>query len=370
MFRIRRQDVGTWRLVAQRVVTPSEDAAAAVAHLGAVQAQDLRAAATAVALRTATPTGTGTPTGLAAALDAGTVVRSWPMRGTLHLLRAVDLPWVLALCGPRTIAATRRRREQLSISDADLAVARETVLAHCPPGGTTRAAVLAALEAVGQATGGGRGYHLLHHLALTGDVCLGPLAGREQLFVPSASWVQAAQAPPDPLAEWTRRYLRGHGPATPADAAFWTGLPLGTARRGFEAVRAEFDAVQVEGFDGAEHLVDPALPDLVANHRTAARRVHLLPGFDEFLLGYADRSAVLDPEFAGRLTPGGNGVFRGTVVAGGRVVGAWTRAGDHPAVEEFVEFSAARRAALGRRARTLPSGWLGGHDRPARTERS
>lgn len=354
MLRLRRRDVGVWRLVAQRMVPAHEDAADVVAHLGAVQAQDLRAAATAVAVRT----GPETTAGLAAAFDDGTVVRSWPMRGTLHLLRADDLHWVLSLCGSRTITATRRRRAELSISDADLDVARRTVLAHCLPTGTPRAALLAALEAAGQATSAGRGYHLLHHLALTGDLCLGPLAGREQLFVPVATWVTGAAEPPDPVAEWTRRYLRGHGPATAADLAFWTGLPLGTARSGFESVRAEFESVEVEGREGVEHLLDPRLPDLVATHRTAARGVHLLPGFDEFLLGYADRSAVLAPEDAGRVTPGMNGVFRGTVVVGGQVAGTWTRAGDGTAVEEFEEFSTTRRTALRRRARTLPSGWF------------
>jgi hypothetical protein len=355
VIRLRRQDVGTWRLVAQRVVPVLPDATDVVTHLAAVQAQDLRAAATAVALRT----GAGTTAGLADALDAGTVVRSWPMRGTLHLLRADDLRWVLALCATRTISATRRRREQLAITDADLDVARAAVHAHCPPTGATRADLLAAFEAAGQGTGGGRGYHLLHHLALTADLCLGPLAGREQLFVPLDSWVPAGAVPADPLAEWTRRHLRGHGPTTAADVAFWTGLPLGTVRRGFDAVRAEFETVDV---DGVEHLVDPALPDLVAAHRTAARGVHLLPGFDEFLLGYADRSAVLAPEHAERVAPGGNGVFRGMLLVGGQVTGTWTRAGDRPDVVPFAELSSTRCAALDRRARTLPTGRLDQRD--------
>ncbi|WP_380172542.1 winged helix DNA-binding domain-containing protein [Kineococcus sp. DHX-1] len=355
MIRLRRQDVGVWRLVAQRVVPALDDAAAVVTHLGAVQAQDLRAAATAVALRTRP----GTTAGLAAALDAGTVVRSWPMRGTLHLVRAADLRWVLALCATRTITATRRRREQLAITDADLDVARATVRTNCPPTGATRADLLAAFEAAGQGTSGGRGYHLLHHLALTADLCLGPLAGREQLFVPLDSWVPEGVLPPDPLAEWTRRHLRSHGPTTATDVAFWTGLPLGTVRRGFEAVRTEFETVDVEG---VEHLVDPGLPDLVEAHRSAARGVHLLPGFDEFLLGYADRSAVLAPQHAERVAPGGNGVFRGMLVAAGQVVGTWTRAGDRPDVVPFTELSTTRRAAVDRRARTLPSGRLDQRD--------
>lgn len=349
--RLATQDVGTWRLVAQRVVPQLPDAAAVVDHLAAVQAQDLRAAATAVVLRTPE----GTTAGLAAALDAGSVVRSWPQRGTLHLLAAADLTWVLGLCAGRTDTAMRRRREQLGISPADLDVARDTAHRFLTTAGASRAELLAAFEAAGQATAAGRGYHLVVHLALTGVLCQGPLRGREQLFVPVDGWIAGHRAPPDPPAEWARRYLRGHGPATPADFAAWTGLPLGQARRGFAAVRGEFEAVLV---DDVEHLVAPEVPDLVAQHRRAVRALHLLPGFDEFLLGYADRSHVLAPEHAGRVAPGGNGVFRGTVVVGGTVVGAFTRDGTGLAHEAFTPFSASRAAALARRSATFPSGWF------------
>ncbi|WP_432541519.1 winged helix DNA-binding domain-containing protein [Kineococcus sp. SYSU DK002] len=363
---LRSGEVGVWRLAAQRVVPVLPDApdapdaaataAGVVRHLAAVQAQDLRAAATAVAVRTAA----GTVDGLAAALDAGTVVRSWPMRGTLHLIAAADLPWVLDLCAQRTVTATRRRRAELGISAADLDVARDTALGSLPPGGATRAELLAAFEAAGQATRAGRGYHLLLDLSLSGTLCQGPLRGREQLFVRAREWITGPATPADPLAEWTRRYLRGHGPATPADLAHWTGLPLGRARQGFAAVRDEFEAVTVEG---VEHLVAPEVPGLVAAHRRALRGVHLLPGFDEFLLGYRDRSHVLAPEHAGRVTPGGNGVFRGTVVVAGQVAGTWTRGGTGPAgdvvADPFTPLAPARAADLARRARTLPAGWLG-----------
>nr|WP_281373107.1 winged helix DNA-binding domain-containing protein [Kineococcus aurantiacus] len=331
-----------------------DGAADVVEHLAAVQAQDLRAAATAVALRTAG----GTVDGLAAALDAGRVVRSWPQRGTLHLLPAADLFWVLELCAGRTVAATARRREQLGISPADLDVARGTAARSLTRAGLTRAGLLAAFEAAGQATAAGRGYHLIVHLALTGALCQGPVRGREQLFVPAGEWVRDRRDPPDPLAEWARRYLRGHGPATAADFAAWTKLPLGRAREGFAAVRGEFETALV---DGVEHLLDPGLPDLVAAHRRAARGLHVLPGFDEFLLGYADRSHVLAPEHADRVTPGGNGVFRGTVVAGGRVVGTWDRVagrgGDRVAAQGFTGLPPTRAAALARRV--VPSGWFG-----------
>jgi hypothetical protein len=75
--------------------------------------------------------------------------------------------------------------------------------------------------------------------------------------------------------------------------------------------------------DGVEHYLDPETPDLLADYRAEACGTLLLPGFDEFVLGYGDRSAVLDPEHSDRIVPGGNGMFRPTVVHEGRIVGTW-----------------------------------------------
>ncbi|WP_432488646.1 winged helix DNA-binding domain-containing protein [Kineococcus sp. SYSU DK018] len=347
-------EVGLWRLVAQRVVPPLPGAAQVVEHLTCVQAQDLRAAATAVALRTAPGAA-----GLAAALDAGRVVRSWPLRGTLHLLPAADLPWVLALCAPRVLRSTATRRAGLGIGDDDVRAARTAAEGLLGGGrGASRAELLAAFEAAGQSTAAGRGYHLLLHLSLSGVLCLGPLRGGEQEFVLLAEHVSAPRVldGDEALAEIARRFLLSHGPATVADLARWAGLPVTAARRGVAAVRGELAAVDV---GGVELLHDPALGDLVAAHRGEAAALHLLPGFDEFLLGYADRSHVLPPEHVQRVVPGGNGVFRGTVVHGGAVVGTWGRGRPGVAAEPFGEFTPAQLREVERRAAALPDGRLG-----------
>ncbi|WP_345714348.1 DNA glycosylase AlkZ-like family protein, partial [Kineococcus glutinatus] len=183
-----------------------------------------------------------------------------------------------------------------------------------------REELLAAWQAAGLDVGGGRGYHLLHHLAVTGDVCLGPLAGAEQLVVAAATWIPRPRRleREEALAELALRYARSHGPATAADLARWAGLPVGDARAALALAAGQLERVRV---DGVEHHLDPRTPQLLAEHRAEAAGVLLLPGFDELLLGYADRSATLDAAFAPLVVPGGNGVFRATVLAGGRVVG-------------------------------------------------
>jgi hypothetical protein len=224
------------------------------------------------------------------------------------------------------VARSAVRHRELGLDTRTLDAACEVALSALADGTALgRAQRMAAWEQAGIGTTGQRGYHLLAYLAQTGQVCLGPTAPDrpgEQLVVASAWWLPAV-APldrDDALARLALRYLTGHGPATVADLARWSSLPVTEVRRGVSAVRDQLATVEVEG---VEHLMDPATPDRLAACRQAARQVVLLPGFDEYLLGYADRDAVLAPEHAERIVPGRNGVFRPTVVVDGQVVATW-----------------------------------------------
>ena len=241
-----------------------------------------------------------------AAYDAGTVVRSWPMRGTLHAVPAEDLGWMLALMTARPRAAAERRRGRLGLDEAAVREAGRIAERALPARGLARAGLLAAFAAAGLPTDAGRGYHLIVELAQRGVLCLGPTDGGEQRFVLVDRWITARRdlAGEAALAELALRFMTSHGPATEADLARWSGLPLGQVRTGLAAVR---DRLAVAEVDGVRHWSDPALPDLLAAHRAQARAVHLLPGFDELVLGYADRTATVPPGVAERIAPGGNG---------------------------------------------------------------
>src|SRR3954469_16492435 len=348
-------EVALLRLVAQRLTGPPLPAAAeTVRWLTAVQAQDYPGALTSVALRTE---GTARA-GVEAALGAGEVVRSWPMRSTLHLVAAEDLGWLLELCGPRVLAGAAKRRGKLGLEEADTERARELAVTALSGGGRlARTALLQAFDDGGVATTGQRGYHLLWYLAQTGTLVLGPTAGGEQLFVLTDEWIPKPRrlAGEEALAELALRFFRGHGPATVADLARWAGLTLTAVRAGLALVRPQLATLDV---DGTEHLLDPETPELLARARDEARGLFLLPGFDELVLGYGDRSAVLDPAFADRIVPGGNGMFRPTVVHGGRVVGTWRRVGSGARrrieTEPFTDFPDVVRDAITERAALLP----------------
>lgn len=312
------------RLAAQRIAAPLEgDAADVVRWLTAVQAQDFPGAVTSVALRLRN----GTRNSVLAALDAGTVVRSWPMRGTLHFVPAEDLGWMLRTTAPRMVDAMAKRRSELGIDDRIINTARG--LAHDVLAGGN---AVSRNELVGLWRDAGLlevkecGYHLIGYLAMTGVLCFGPVRGTEQQLVLIDEWITNPRRlePEQALGEFAARYFRSHGPATVKDFGWWTKLRAAEVKTGVAQARPGLESYW---HDGVEYLMDPATPALLATASDEVSRLFLLPGFDEYLLGYQDRSAALKPEYAQLIVPGGNGVFRPTVVADGQVSGTWKRIG-------------------------------------------
>ena len=283
----------------------------------ALQAQDLPGARWSVGLRTSRP---GEDV-VDRAFHAGDVVRSWPLRGTLHLVPAEDVGWLLELTAPRVLGTASARRAYLGLTEADVERAREVAVASLSGGRTlTRGEILAAIEAGGVATAGQRGYHVLWYLAQTGTLVLGAPSGRQQTFALLDEWVRAPRRleRDEALGELAFRYFRSHGPATVRDLARWSALTLTDVRRGLAICGSRLTTLELDGT--TYHLA----PEILEEPSTTPR-VHLLPGFDEYLLGYADRSAALAAEHAQAVVPGGNGMFRATIVADGEVVGTWQR---------------------------------------------
>ncbi|MCV2396496.1 winged helix DNA-binding domain-containing protein [Actinotalea sp. M2MS4P-6] len=338
------------RLVAQRVAGPPlADPPSVVRHLLAAQGQDAAGVVRSIALRC----GAGGDDVLAA-YDSGTIVRSWPMRGTLHAVAAEDLGWMLALMTGRPRAAALRRRGGLGLDESDVGTAHGVAEQVLPGRGLPRAELLAAFGAAGLPTDAGRGYHLIVELAQRGVLCQGPHdGGSEQRFVLNAEWISHPRelSGDEALAELALRYLRSHGPATVADLARWSGLPLGQVRTGLAAVSDRLARLDV---GGTEHWLAPEVPGLLDEYRAPAERVHLLPGFDEIVLGYADRTVTVPPDVADRVVPGNNGVFRPTVVHRGVVVGTWTRSRTGVEVEPFSPLSATVERGVAAAARRLP----------------
>ena len=279
-----------------------------------------------------------------AAHASGALVRSWPMRGTLHLVAAEDLGWLLSLTSERIVRMTAGRYRELELDERDFARAAAVARDRLAGGGRAdRAELLAAFQEAGIGTEGQRGPHLLGHLAYTGLIVL---SGRTEYALLDEHVREPRRLDPEAAAdELALRYFTGHGPATVRDLAWWSGLPLTRVREAAARVRDRLDAIEVEG---VEYLMRPGL-------EADGDGVHLLPGFDEYLLGYTDRTAALAPERSEEIVPGGNGVFRSTIVARGEVLGVWTRerraAGVRIAAHPFAPLSGRDERALAAAAR-------------------
>ena len=176
----------------------------------------------------------------------------------------------------------------------------------------------------------------------------GPLAGNQQLVVAFDDWITESRTldRSEGVSEWLLRYFRSHGPGTERDFAWWAGLPLTETRAALARVSDQL--VELE-FEGTRYWLSPETAALLDAGVPGQRTVLALPGFDEFLLGYADRSLVLPPEHAEKIVPGGNGVFKKTIVAGGGVIGTWAgpAGGRNPGVvpEPFDAVNGLRPAA-------------------------
>lgn len=285
------------RLRSQRLAPGSaadSPAAAARAVLG-IQAQDLRAAGLAVRARV--------PGARPDSLAAAGLIRTWTVRGTVHLVAADDLPWIDALTGPRN----RRRFDALMAKRGNTATAeaiRPAALEILADGPMTRAELIERLDAAGLPSLGPHSINvLMPWLAATGEV-VGDAAG---------SFSRADPPPPvdgdEALAVLGRRYLAGYGPAGPEDLARWSGLPITACRRALAAIDG---AVGAGGGLLALPGPDPPPPPPAL----------ILGAFDTAMLGWRSREPIVAAGDDRRLLPGG-GVIRPAVLTEGRAAATW-----------------------------------------------
>jgi hypothetical protein len=303
------------RLAAQGIATaPFTTVAAVVEHMLALQAQDFVGAKWSIGLRA---TGIDDAAVEQAIIDRE-IVRSWPMRGTLHIVPARDLGWMLRLTGQRTVAAAAGLHRALGL-DAEQ-FSRATAIAERTLADATvvpRAALLAAFAAGGLDVSGQRGPHLLVYLSATGRIVFGPPQAKQHSFTLLDSWVRDSRDldGDDALAELAIRYFTSHGPASDRDFAWWSSLTLTDARRGLAAVRDDLESIEYDERTLYYRAgLEPAKPG-----------IHALPGFDEFVLGYQNRTPQLSGENFLRIVPGGNGMFLSSIVVDGEIVGIWKR---------------------------------------------
>jgi hypothetical protein len=329
-------DIVRQRLRAQRVVPPFfESPADVVAALCAVQAQDYRASLWGIGLRTAG----ATEADVERAVDARAIVRTWPMRGTLHFVAPEDARWMVRLLAPRVVKRSAGRHRQLGLDEATLHRSRG-LLEKALQGDRQlpRREAYAVLERAGIATAAQRGVHILGTLAMQGVLCVSGHREKQPTFALLDEWVRTHRdlSGDEALGELAGRYFAGHGPATLADFAWWSGLTLAEAQVGLALAAGTLSETRIDG----SAYWHAASGSGASTPKATSPTVHLFPVYDEYTVAYRDRSAFLRAAHAERA---GNGIFSPVVAVGGSIAGTWTRRVTKTRVDVAVDLFAAAR---------------------------
>ncbi len=285
--------------------------------MGAVQAQDYLGSLWGIGLRTRR----ANEKDVERAIEERSIVRTWPMRGTLHFVPAEDVRWMLAFLTPRVLKRNALRLEREFNIDKSVLVRSKSILVRALQGEkhVTREGVYGILGSGGVSASRQRGLHILWWLAQEGVVCLGPREGKQQTFVLLDEWVPAVHTVgyEEGLALLAKRYFSSHGPARIQDFAWWSGVTLREATRSVEAIQTELSRRTTNGDILWRTKSSPA-------GSTATRGVHLLPAFDEFMVAYKHREEILHPAYRTRGVVG-FGINSPAIVADGQVIGTWGR---------------------------------------------
>ena len=318
---LSRQEAHRLRLQAQGLGVGRSDALVdVVREAGAIQAQDRLAETVAIGVRSS---------GLSAELVGHarnvdrSLARSWLMRGTLHLVPAEDLRWMLEVLGERIDAKALKRRQDLGISTDDHERVLEFLRAELAVRGPmTRPEIAEALRSAGLPWEGQATPHLMRTASLLGIMCYGPDRDGESTHVLIDDWLSDGSQQSDPCAELARRYFSAYGPSTAPDYRWWSGLPASDARRGMQSITDELIEIVIDGRSMWMTRDAAARVDEVLEQKDQVLRV--LGPFDPYVLGYAKRDLLVPAPYLKRINAGG-GMIRSCVLIDGRLVGTWER---------------------------------------------
>jgi hypothetical protein len=307
------------RLHNQQLLDPSfKRPADVVRWSGALQSQDLASCLYAIGLRMQG----GSEALVEQAIADRSIVRSWPMRRTIHCMPAEDARWMVRLLAPRQNARMASYYRKAGITKGDLKRAGK-VLDSALAGGKqlTRFELYRELNAAHIATsaaaGAMRGLHILVHWAQAGLICGASRRGKQPTFALFDEWVPPGRdlSGDEALAELARRYFQSHGPATARDFAWWAGLTMAEARQGLRLIVGSLEPLTIQG---VEYWLTR---DACTARQSSKTSVFLLPAFDEYTVAYADRSAAANEAVLRQINHG----ISANIIINGRIAGTWQR---------------------------------------------
>jgi hypothetical protein len=311
-------DISLLRLYNQKIIQSSFKIPAEVlSWLGAIQGQDYMGAKWSVGIRLPK----ATDLNIENAFIHKKILRTWLMRGTLHIVSAKDIEWMRKLVNQKIITGNARRYKELELDTSTFVKSNDLLVKFLQDKQPLdRKELLALLEKHGISTKGQRAAYILQRASYEGLICQTNTIRNSPNYVLSDNAIADTKAMTrdESIVELTKRYFTSRGPATLYDFVWWSGLTVTEAKVGLEANKAVLH----------QEVIGGQVYWLSSDNQPLAKIkaiVHLLPGFDEFLLGYKDRSASLDSTHNNYWCPGGNGMFFPFLVVDGQVIGTWKR---------------------------------------------
>ncbi len=327
---MKTKDIPFLRLSAQHISgTEFRDVKDLLRYMGAVQSQDYRMGKLAVGLRIKD----ANEQLVDKAIIDGDIIRTHVLRPTWHFVSSDDLHWMLELTASRIKSSMNGRHRELELTPAVFGKCKK-IMREALAGSNhlTRDELLKLFMDAKIKTDLNRASHLLAEAELSGLICSGIPNENKQTYALTAERVKDSPgiSREEALARLARIYFKSRGPATISDFSWWSGQNLTDARAGLKLVSEEFSSFS----EGTNTYWYSDVDGNVA----ADDKLYLLPAFDEYLIGYTDRSAVLNLANAKRYVTL-NGMFFPIIVFRGEVIGTWKRTIKNELVEiEFYYF--------------------------------
>lgn len=278
-----------------------------VKWFGAMQAQDYAAAKWALALRLNNKPGDEE---IEQYLTDGRIIRTHVLRPTWHFVHPEDIRWMLALTASRVKAGMASYERQLNLTPQIFDKCNRIIVKALEGGKhLTRAELMEPINKAGINTDENRSAHIAIDAELNGLICSGP--GKTYALLDERIPPTPAIERDEALERLVTRYFQSHGPATVQDCTWWSGLTTTDIKRGITIA-----GNKLANFDNYWFSTDA--PSAV----TKSKRVFLLPNFDEYSVGYANREALTD---AANINTRDNFLFSNIIVVNGKVEGTWKR---------------------------------------------
>jgi hypothetical protein len=310
-------DIPSIRLQNQQIATTKFKNPKELVHwMGAMQAQDYNMVKWAVGIRL--PGSTNKT--IESAIDKGEIIRTHLMRPTWHLIAAEDIYWMLELTAPQILSSSRSRHKELELTDGVIKKSNALIeKALTKEENLTREEMVTEFKKAKISTGDNRAAHLLMLAELTGLICSGATKGNKQTYALLAKRVpeKKSMTRKEALTLLAKKYFFSHAPATLKDFVWWSGLPVADAKYGLESNKS----LLISETTRTETYWFPASFSIPESIKES---VHLLPAYDEFIISYKNRDAVLDGTDHKKAVSN-NGIFRPVILINGKASGIWKR---------------------------------------------